>query len=288
VGGIVSVKLRPDNFQVISNAVPNGLTGEHVPAVPGPRGVAIDIANATLQYPIGPFVRGSLKSALFSLFGHKEQKTAPTFVNAFTDLSLSISVGERVGIIGSNGSGKSTLLRAMADVYPLQEGTVTVIGQIGTLLDIGLGFEPESTGRENIYYRGMAMGYSRREIAKAEAAIIAFAGLGDFIDLPMRTYSSGMYVRLGFAVSTQFQPDVLLIDEVFGAGDAAFAERALQRMLHLVETAGIVVMVSHDLALIQRLCSRVVWINRGVVVRDGAASAVIPQFQQYMTGELVL
>src|SRR5262249_46980558 len=154
----------------------------------------------------------------------------------------------------------------------------------GTLLDIVLGFESESTGRENIYYRGMAMGYSRKEIAEAEAEIVAFADLGDFIDLPMRTYSSGMYVRLGFAVSTQFQPDVLLIDEVFGAGDASFAERALGRMKRIVDTAGIVVLASHDMGLIQSACTRVLWIDAGQLRRDGPPAVVVQQFHQHMMG----
>lgn len=259
-----------------------------VPAKNDGVNIAVEVRNATLRYPIGPFVKGSIKAGLFGLFGRRESTPPPEFVDAITSLDLSIRMGERVGIIGSNGSGKSTLLRALAGVYPLQKGSIQVIGQIGTLLDISLGFEPESTGRENIYYRGMAMGYSRKEIAAAEAQIVDFAGLGGFIDLPMRTYSSGMYVRLGFAVSTQFRPDVLLIDEVFGAGDAAFADKALKRMLAIVQSAGIVVLATHDLALVERLCTRVLWINRGVIARDGHPSAVVPQFSQFMAGNLAI
>lgn len=246
-------------------------------------GLAIDIRDATLRYPLGAYVRGSLKENIFRLFGQKRSVRAE-YVDALCNINLSIQAGERVGIIGSNGSGKSTLLRAMAGVYPLAGGSITLVGQIGTLLDIGLGFEVEATGRENIYYRGMAMGYSRTEIAKLEGQIIEFAGLGEFIDLPMRTYSSGMYVRLGFAVSTQFSPDILLIDEVFGAGDAAFSKLAVERMRGIVERAGIVVLASHDLGLVSTLCTRVLWVNRGHIERDGPASAVVPQFQQYMAG----
>lgn len=256
-------------------------------ALPDQHTVAIDVHNATLRYPIGA-TRGSVKSLIFSTFGHRERSAKAQFVDAFTHLNLSIRQGERVGIIGSNGSGKSTLLRTLAGVYPLNTGYITVVGEIGTLLDIGLGFEIESTGRENIYYRGMAMGHSRREIAAAEAEIIKFANLGEFIDLPMRTYSSGMYVRLGFAVSTQFQPDVLLIDEVFGAGDASFAERALQRMTRLVQSAGIVVMASHDMTLIEKFCTRVIWLNRGHLMRDGPPSVVLPQFHQHMIDTIAL
>jgi lipopolysaccharide transport system ATP-binding protein len=259
-----------------------------VPATNDASQVAIDIRSATLQYPIGPYVRGSLKASLFGMFGRREATPAPEFVDAITNLDLSIRMGERVGIIGSNGSGKSTLLRAMAGVYPLQKGSITVRGQIGTLLDIGLGFEAESTGRENIYYRGMAMGYSRNAIEAVEAEIVDFAGLGGFIDLPMRTYSSGMYVRLGFAVSTQFRPDVLLIDEVFGAGDASFAEKAFQRMQAIVASAGIVVLATHDVGLVERLCTRVLWINRGIIAREGHPSVVLPQFNQFMTGQLAI
>jgi lipopolysaccharide transport system ATP-binding protein len=290
----MSGQLRSEGLRIITpddesieqaDAVRGRLT---LPARNDVNNVAIEIRNATLQYPIGPFVRGSLKASLFGLFGRRESKPAPVFVNAITNLDLSIRMGERVGIIGSNGSGKSTLLRAMAGVYPLQKGEIKVQGQIGTLLDIGLGFEPESTGRENIYYRGMAMGYSRREIAGAEREIVDFAGLGDFIDLPMRTYSSGMYVRLGFAVSTHFRPDVLLIDEVFGAGDAAFADKALMRMQAIVASAGIVVLATHDLSLVERLCTRALWINRGVIVREGHPSVVVPQFSQFMAGQLAI
>jgi lipopolysaccharide transport system ATP-binding protein len=270
-------KLKTEDLRVVSPA-PEGT--ELVPL--NPRTVGIEVRGATLQYPLGPFVRGSIKSSLFSLFGHRDATPKAEYVNAITNLNLSISRGERIGLIGSNGSGKSTLLRALAGVYPLKAGEISVLGQIGTLLDLSLGFEAESTGRENIYYRGMAMGFSRGEIAKAEAEIVDFAGLGDFIDLPMRTYSSGMSIRLGFAVSTQFHPDVLLIDEVFGAGDAAFAQKALKRMSQIVASAGIVVLASHDLALIQNVCNRVLWIYRGEVVRDGPAAAVLPQFQEFM------
>lgn len=255
---------------------------------PDPRNCVVEISSATLLYPIGPYVRGSLKSNLGRLFGHREQIGAPSYVNAINNLDLTVQHGERVGIIGRNGSGKSTLLRAIGGIYPLKTGSIRVAGEIGALLDIGLGFESESTGRENIYYRGMAMGKSRRAIRDAEAEIIEFADLGSFIDLPMRTYSSGMWVRLGFAISTQFRPDVLLIDEVFGAGDGAFQERALQRMMRVVNEAGIVIVATHDLSLIERVCTRVIWLNRGEVVRDGPAAAVVPQFLDFIAGRLAI
>jgi len=246
-------------------------------------GILLD--NATLEYPIGPHVRGSIKANLMRLVGHRDKSPIPAYIEALKDIDLSITHGERIGVIGHNGSGKSTFLRMLGGIYPVKRGDVRVIGSIGTLLDIGQGFEAESTGRENIYYRGMAMGYSRAKLRAVESQIIEFADLGQFIDLPMRTYSSGMYVRLGFAISTQFAPDVLLIDEVFGAGDAAFAQRALQRMMAIVEKAGIMVLASHDLGLLERVCSRVLWFNKGEIVRDGPPALVISQYRRFMAGE---
>jgi lipopolysaccharide transport system ATP-binding protein len=245
----------------------------------------IMLNEAVLEYPIGPHVRGSIKANLMRLFGHRESVAAPTYVQAIKGLSLSIAHGERIGVVGHNGSGKSTFLRMLGGIYPVKQGQVRVIGRIGTLLDIGQGFEAESTGRENIYYRGMAMGLSRSKLQAVEQQIIEFADLGFFIDLPMRIYLSGMFVRLGFAISTQFAPDVLLIDEVFGAGDASFAERAVKRMMAIVEKAGIMVLASHDLNLLERICSRVLWFHQGEIARDGPPSIVISQYRRFMTGE---
>lgn len=242
----------------------------------------IEVHEATLQYPIGPYVRGSLKAGALRLLGFRgEAVPPPEYVEAIKSLDLTASYGERIGVIGQNGSGKSTLLRLLAGVYPLKRGSIQVRGTVGTLLDIGLGFEPESTGRENIYYRGMSMGYSRKELRAVEDEIIEFADLGQFIDLPMRTYSAGMYVRLGFAISTQFSPDILLIDEVFGAGDAAFAARAMDRMLSIVRSAGVMILATHDLHLVREICSRVIWFNHGVAVADGDPGSVIQQYQQF-------
>ncbi len=250
--------------------------------------LGIEVTNARLTYPIGAYTRGSLKSAVLSLFGHRDKTPKAGFVEAIRGLNIRIAAGERVALIGHNGSGKSTLLRALAGIYPLASGEMKVVGRIGTLLDIGLGFESESTGRENIYYRGMTMGYSRKQLRVAEREIIEFADLGEFIDLPMRTYSSGMYVRLGFAVSTHFSPDILLVDEVFGAGDASFSRRALERMLNIVDNAGIFVLATHETSLVERVCQRVIWLDRGMIVRDGPPSLVLPEYYRYMAAETPL
>lgn len=245
---------------------------------------AIEVREATLQYPLGPLIKGSLKSLLFAAFGHRESVPRPKFVDAIQNLSISIAHGERVALIGRNGSGKSTLLRSLAGIYPLKSGDIRVSGQIGTLLDISLGFEPEATGRENIYYRGMAMGYSPKQLKEVEHEIVDFAQLAEFIDLPVRTYSAGMYVRLGFAISTAFSPDILLVDEVFGAGDLDFSHRAIARMRAIVERSGIMVLATHDMPLTMNICTRVIWLSRGKVIEDGPPQKVVPLYLQH-TGD---
>ncbi|MEO0884162.1 MAG: ABC transporter ATP-binding protein [Pseudomonadota bacterium] len=245
---------------------------------------SIEVEDAVLEYPVGPYRRGSLKSSLMSLVGFREQQHKFDFVTALKGVSFDINHGERVGVVGRNGSGKSTLLRALAGVYPMRSGSITIHGDIGTLLDISLGFELESTGRENIYNRGMSMGYSRKELEAVEDEIIRFTDIGNFIDLPMRTYSTGMCVRLGFAISTQFIPDILLIDEVFGAGDGIFANRALDRMNAVVESSGIVVLVSHDMNAVKMICNRVLWIDDGEVKMDGPTDDVLAAFSDFVLG----
>ncbi|KAF0187286.1 MAG: ABC transporter ATP-binding protein [Hyphomonadaceae bacterium] len=232
----------------------------------GPR---IIIRRAQLDYPL---VRdqSSIKSAVFGALGFR---TGPRIdkkaVHAVNGLSLTINRGERVGLIGHNGAGKSTLLRTIAGIYPLTDGSIEVTGRMQGLFDLGTGFESEATGRENIMFRGLSIGFSPRQIRERAEEIIAFADLGEFIDLPMRTYSAGMYVRLGFAVSTYLEGDILLVDEVFGAGDANFQERAIRRMNDLIDRAGILMLVGHDLALMCSVCTRLVWLSGGQMVLDG-------------------
>ncbi len=252
---------------------------------PPPRELAIRVDHVSLSYPVGATRRGSMKSAIMSLAGGRDRTPKAEYVTALRNVNMDISRGERVALIGHNGSGKSTLLRTMAGIYPISDGTVTVTGRIGTLLEIGLGFEQESTGRENIYYRGMTLGYSRKQLREVEEDIVRFADIGEFIDLPMRTYSAGMFVRLGFAISTQFAPEILLIDEVFGAGDAAFSRRAIDRMNNIVDRAGICVIATHDLGLVQSLCTRAIWLDRGVVRRDGPPTDVAQEMLEAFASE---
>ncbi len=249
-------------------------------------GCFVQLDNIVLRYPIGPFVKGSIKTGLFSLFGHTplEARHKRPYVTALDGVSFSIKRGERVGIIGRNGAGKSTTLLTIAGIYPIAGGKLTVQGKIQALFNIGLGFEPDATGRENIIYRGLSMGCAPAEIRERAEEIIAFADIGDFIDMPLRTYSSGMYVRLAFSISTYLEGDILLIDEVFNAGDAAFQKKAVARIRNLVTTAGLVVMVTHDMSIVNTACTRALWIDRGRLHMDGPAQEVAAAYLKETAG----
>jgi lipopolysaccharide transport system ATP-binding protein len=241
-------------------------------------GPFIKIKGAHLRYPVARD-KSSLKSLIFGAVGSKnEPQVLKDYIHAIRNVSLTIETGERVGIIGSNGAGKSTILRAIANVYPLDRGSIEVRGKIQGLFELGVGFEPEATGRENIIFRGLAIGCSPEMIAARTDEIIDFAGLGEFIDYPLRTYSAGMGVRLGFAISAYLDGDILLIDEVFGAGDANFQERARRRLTEVISQTSILVIVSHDLGLMQSLCTRVVWMKDGRVVADGEPASIVAEY----------
>lgn len=239
---------------------------------------SITVTDAVLAYPIGPYVKGSIKGQLMNLFQDRDAQKAREVFTALKGVSFSVKAGEKIGIIGPNGAGKSTLLRALAGIYPLEEGNITTQGRIQSLFDFGLGFEADSTGRENILYRGLAMGCEPKDIAVREADIVAFADIGAFIDRPIRTYSAGMFVRLAFAISSYLDGEILLIDEVFGAGDAAFRARAVARMEEMVQKAKIVLFVSHELATVEKLCTRVLWLEGGLIRADGAPQSVISHY----------
>jgi ABC-type polysaccharide/polyol phosphate transport system ATPase subunit len=197
---------------------------------------------------------------------------------ALDDISLSISKGESVGIIGPNGSGKSTLLRIMGRIAPPTRGRVTVRGRVSTLLELGSGFHPQITGRENAVLNAVLLGLNLREARERMPEIIEFSELGDFIDQPMRTYSSGMYVRLGFSVAVHVRPEILLVDEVLAVGDAEFQSKCFAHIEKLREENVTIVVVSHDLWSVARFCDRVVLLTQGRVAMDGAPQPVIHEY----------
>jgi lipopolysaccharide transport system ATP-binding protein len=205
-------------------------------------------------------------------------------VKALQNVSLSIQEGQRVGIIGHNGAGKSTLLRLLAGIYPPTGGQRLVEGRISSLFDITLGFESEASGWENIGYRSYLQGETPHTIKDKIQPIADFSELGDFLKLPVRYYSAGMSVRLAFSIATAIEPEILLVDEVLSVGDLAFQDKARRRMYDMMSKAKIIVMVSHDLASIEKFCNRVVWMEHGAVRQIGPAQAVIGAYTEAVQG----
>ncbi|MFN0153278.1 MAG: polysaccharide ABC transporter ATP-binding protein [Gaiella sp.] len=203
---------------------------------------------------------------------------------ALRDVSLAVDEGEVIGLIGRNGAGKSTLLRILTRITTPTEGRAVIKGRIGSLLEVGTGFHPELTGRENIFLNGSILGMRRRAIAAKLDQIVEFAGVETFVDTPVKRYSSGMYVRLAFAVAAHMEPEILLVDEVLSVGDAEFQKRCLGRMEDLSQTGRTVVFVSHNLQTITQLCDRAVLLEKGGVVADGDSSQVVAGYLQAHAG----
>jgi ABC-type polysaccharide/polyol phosphate transport system ATPase subunit len=185
------------------------------------------------------------------------------YILALNSLNFTIKDGDRIGLMGSNGSGKSTLLKVLGQIYTPTSGSVKTSGKISSLFNINLGIQPDASGRENILIRGLVKGWTRRQIANEMDAIIEFSGLTEFIDLPIRTYSDGMRMRLLFSIATSFSPEILLLDEWIGAGDSKFQEKAAERMNALVKKSGITVIASHNRPLLQRVCNKIIWLENG-------------------------
>ena len=201
-------------------------------------------------------------------------------VAALDDISFEVGRGEAVGLIGSNGSGKSTLLKTIAGILRPTSGRVNVAGRVAALIELGAGFHPEISGRENIYINGAVLGLSRKQIDQRYDAIVEFSGLRDFIEEPLKNYSSGMYVRLGFAVAIHTDPEVLLVDEVLAVGDEAFSHRCLRRIEEFLARGKTLLLVSHSLPLIEDICDRALWIERGRLRMSGDPRRVIDAYRE--------
>ena len=250
---------------------------------------AITIQTLNLRFPIFQSGGRSLKKMLFHwgrsrLSGTAQSQTGTTMVDALHDLSLHMTAGERVGLVGHNGAGKSTLLRVMAGIYLPDSPHVTIQGHVAALLSLNAGMQPSLTGRDNITLFGHQQGFDRRRIRQLEDDVEAFAGLGSFMDLPVRLYSSGMSIRLGFGLATAVTPDILLMDEWFMAGDAHFQAMAEQRLTRLVNATQIVVMTSHALDVLEKWCTRILWLEAGRIVRDGPAPDVLAAYRAATEG----
>jgi ABC-type polysaccharide/polyol phosphate transport system ATPase subunit len=199
-------------------------------------------------------------------------------VHALRNIDLELHDGDRMGIVGLNGAGKSTLLKVLADIYPLSTGRRRVEGRISSLFDIILGFELDATGWENIAYRGYLQGETRRSIRAKMRSIAQFSELGRYLDIPVRYYSAGMRIRLAFSISTAIEPDILLVDEAFNAGDMAFREKARERLGSVMSNARIVVAVSHEHEVLRNFCERVLWLDQGSVRLIGPADQVLHSY----------
>ncbi|MES1247954.1 MAG: ABC transporter ATP-binding protein [Actinomycetota bacterium] len=204
---------------------------------------------------------------------------------ALRDVSFAVEPGSAIGLVGRNGSGKSTLLRLLSGIIKPTSGSVAVGGRVGALLELGAGFHPDLTGRENVFLQGSIHGLTRTTIREKFDEIVAFAGLEDAIDLPVRTYSSGMYMRLGFAIASNLEANVLLLDEVFAVGDEAFQRKCFGKIFEFKQRGGTIVFVSHDAASVERLCDRAVLLKDGLVAFDGPTHDAIIAYRRLLAGE---
>ncbi|MFL9870936.1 ABC transporter ATP-binding protein [Paraburkholderia megapolitana] len=242
----------------------------------------IELKGATLDLPIYDVQGRSLKKTVLRMGRRNtiaEDTDGVVVVRAIDNVDLRLEKGDRIGLIGRNGAGKSTLLRMMAGIYSPTYGSVVSTGKVVPLLDISLGMDENSTGMQNIRLRGLLLGMSDAEIREKQQSIAEFSELGDYLDLPLRTYSSGMRVRLAFAVSTAVDAEILLLDEVMGAGDASFMQKAKDRLADLHSRAEIVVLAMHSNTEIRKVCNKALWMERGGVRAFGPVEEVVSQYE---------
>ncbi len=239
--------------------------------------IAIEFLDVSKKFTLDYQRPRSWQAALVNAL-RRQPRLQPESFWALRGVSFQVRSGESLALIGANGSGKSTVLKLISRIITPTSGTINVQGRVAALLELGAGFHPDLTGRENIALNGSILGLSRAFIRRQIDEIIAFSELEQFIDMPVRNYSSGMAMRLGFSVATAFQPEVLLIDEVLAVGDQAFQDRCLRRINEIQESGATVIMVSHDLGTVQKLCTRAIWLDAGVVRADGPTDVVTSRY----------
>jgi ABC-type polysaccharide/polyol phosphate transport system ATPase subunit len=239
---------------------------------------AIDVRNLGIRYNVRLTRRTTIKSSLPSFFQRGADDT-PRHFWALRHVNFRLEHGESLAVIGPNGAGKSTLLLALAGILEPSEGGIRTFGRVSTLLTLGAGFEQELSGRDNIDLAAAFLGIDHREMAAITPAIIEFADIGPFIDAPVKTYSTGMKARLGFAIATAITPDILLLDEVIGTGDQTFRARSQARVQELIEKAKAIVLVTHDLTFVSEFCNRALLIERGQVIREGPPGEIVDLYK---------
>jgi ABC-type polysaccharide/polyol phosphate transport system ATPase subunit len=244
-----------------------------------PDDLAIRVENLSLYYRTTmesrPTLRGSLRR-----MGRRRRVVRE--IRALQDVSFSVPHGQVLGVVGANGAGKSTLMRTLAGILPPTAGRVEVHGRVSTLLALGVGFNRELTGRQNVVLGGLAAGLSREQLREKYQAIVRFAELRDFMDMPMRTYSSGMYGRLAFSVAVNMDPNILLIDEALSVGDARFRKKSFRKMRQLCRQARTIVLVSHSMSSIRTLCDQAIWMHEGRLRMAGEPQAVIGAYTDFL------
>lgn len=222
-------------------------------------------------------------SIVKSLFRKKEEKGK--IFRAVNDISFTVKKGDIVGVVGKNGSGKSTLLKALAGIFQPDSGTIDLKGNSISLLSIGVGFNTEMTGRENIIISGMLLGFSKDKIEQRMDSIIEYAEIGDFIDMPVKTYSSGMYSKLAFSITANLETSIILVDEVLSVGDEKFKKKSLAKMKELISDKDrTVVIVSHDLNTLEELCNTILWLHEGKIMKYGEPAEVLNEYREFMRG----
>jgi ABC-type polysaccharide/polyol phosphate transport system ATPase subunit len=242
------------------------------------RGVAIDVSRMGVRYDLRFTRKTTLRKSFSNLLRRGSDKTQ---FWALRDINLRLVHGESLGVIGPNGAGKSTLLQVLAGIIEPNRGVVEVQGHVSSLLTLGAGFDTELSGFENIRLAGAFMGLDHREVEKRTPGIVEFADLGEFIDAPLKTYSSGMRARLGFSIATAIDPDILLLDEVLATGDATFREKSKGRVLELVKDAKAVVLVTHDMNWVKEYCNRAILIEEGHLVIEGSPDEVVETHRRH-------
>src|SRR5215470_1121499 len=239
--------------------------------------IALD--DVTLAFRVYSTRGRSIKEAVVNALARRRYAKPYTEVTALRNVTLHIDNGQRVGIVGDNGAGKSSMLKVISRIYPPTSGRVRRHGFLVPLLEVGIGFNGELSGRENIYLTGAIMGFSRRDMARKVGPILDFSELHEFADTPVKYFSSGMQQRLAFSVATEIDPEILLLDEVFSVGDIHWVEKARQRMRALIDRSRILVLVSHQMELIEEYCNRCVWIRGGQMAVDGDPAEVVPAYR---------
>ena len=245
----------------------------------------IELDNVTMKFNLGIEKNFSIKQAFVNFLNPKHKRQKKEYFCALNDISFSVKKGEVVGLIGSNGAGKSTLLKVVSGVMKPTKGKVKVEGAISPMIELGAGFDMELTARENIYLNGAILGYSKKFIDSKFENIVEFSELRDFLDVPIKNFSSGMTAKLAFSIATVVEPEILIVDEILSVGDIKFQEKSKNKMLDMIKGGTTVLYVSHSLQSIKELCDKVVWIEHGKMIKMGPAKEICEEYYEKQMGK---